>query len=98
MGKEDLIWTKHALQRLKERGLTQSDAWATWRNPDLRRPAQTKGNWIYYKTFGNQKLEVVVAKKGRGESVVVSVWSKFVSERKQNKNFFVNLLRKIFGL
>lgn len=92
----DLIWTKHALQRAKERGIKQSDAWATWRHPDQSRAAQAKGNWIYYKTFGNQRIEVVVSKNQRGENIVISVWSKPVYVQKR-KSFFSQIL-KFLGL
>ncbi|SRR6266404_1042737 len=96
MGKEDLIWTKHALVRLHERGIKQSDAWAAWRSPDSSRPAQKKGNWIYYKTLGDTKLEVVVAKNERGESVVISVWSRPVYKNKKRESFWRFLFKKIF--
>ena len=26
-----VVWTDHALRRLKQRGISQGDAWATWR-------------------------------------------------------------------
>ncbi|KKR09982.1 MAG: hypothetical protein UT38_C0017G0001, partial [Microgenomates group bacterium GW2011_GWA2_39_19] len=44
-----VIWTNHALQRLRERGIKQGDAWVTWRRPDKSRYATAQGAWIYYK-------------------------------------------------
>lgn len=70
-----IVWTDHALAKLSERGIKQGDAWATWRRPDQSRQAHQKGNWVYCKTFGNQKIEVVTAKNQKGETVVLSVWS-----------------------
>jgi len=77
-----VIWTNHALGRLKERGIKQGDAWATWKRPDQSRYAASKGAWVYYRTFGNQKIEVVAkhlpagkAGNERKEWVILSVWS-----------------------
>lgn len=58
-----LVWTDHALEKLKERGIKQGDAWATFRNPDSSKKAKSKGAFIYYKTFGDTKIEVVAKKR-----------------------------------
>lgn len=71
-----VIWTNHALQRLKERGIRQSEAWATWKKPDQSRYAESKGAWIYYKTYGNYRLEVVAKQNERKEWLILSVWGK----------------------
>jgi hypothetical protein len=76
-----VIWTKHALERLTERQITQGDAWATWRRPDRSRYAATQGAWVYYKTWGKQTIEVVAKQNDRKEWVVLSVWSKPAQER-----------------
>lgn len=75
-----VIWTNHALQRLKGRAIAQSDAWATFKNPEQSRPASTKGAYIYYKTYGKEKIEVVAAKNEKGEWVILSVWSRPIYE------------------
>jgi len=75
-----VVWTDHALQRLRERGISQGDAWATWNRPDQSRYAKSKGAWVYYKTYGDQKIEVVAAKNEKGEWVILSVWSRQVYE------------------
>ena len=100
MGEKNLIWTNHASKRLRERGLSSSDVVATWRNPDQSRYAKTKGAWIFYRNFGKKKVEVVAKKNERGEWVILSVWSKPVYEKyqKKNKNIFLNLLQKLFGI
>lgn len=54
-----VIWTNHALDRLKRRGIKQGDAWATFNRPDQSRYASTKNAWIYYKTYGYERIEVV---------------------------------------
>ncbi|MBI3290544.1 DUF4258 domain-containing protein [Candidatus Microgenomates bacterium] len=72
-----VIWTDHALARLKERGIKQEDALSAWNNPDRKRPGTNKnGTNVYYKNYGKQQLEVVSKKNDRGEWVILSVWSR----------------------
>lgn len=81
-----VIWTNHVLQRLKERNISQSDAWATWKNPISSRYSKTKGAWIYQRTIGDKILEVVAKKNDRNEWIIMSVWSKPYNGAKLNKN------------
>lgn len=95
-----VIWTNHALQRLKERGISQGDAWATFRRPDQSRYAEAKGAWIYYKNYPTQKIEVVAKQNKKKEWLILSVWSKTVlgengiNKKKDNSGFF-NFLKKL---
>ncbi len=100
-----VIWTNHALQRLKERGIKQGDAWATFNRPDQSRYAKSKGAWVYYKTYGTEKIEVVAKKNEQNKWVILTVWSRPVYDQhtyqKDYKNsarggFAINLLKKIF--
>ena len=92
-----IIWTNHALQRLKERGIKQGDAWATWKRPDQSR-SNSKNAWVYYKTYGDQKIEVVAKQNERKEWIVLSVWSKPVyGNKKSNQKSLGGLIfNKIF--
>ena len=77
-----VIWTNHALQRLQERGIKQGDAWATWRNPEQsRKGSNINGSWVYYKTYGDQRIEVVAKQNEKKEWVIMSVWSKPVYDQ-----------------
>lgn len=101
-----IIWTNHALDRLNERGIKQGDAWATWNRPEQSRYASAKGAWIYYRTYGKQRIEVVAKKNEEGKWIILSVWSKelfipnsnITSKKNSNNssNFVLNILRKIF--
>lgn len=71
-----VIWTNHALDRLRERGIKQGDAWATFQRPDESRYASTKGAWVYYKTYGSEKIEVVAKQNERKEWLILTVWSR----------------------
>jgi hypothetical protein len=94
-----VIWTDHALKRLAERGIKQGDAWTTWRRPDQSRYAKDKGGWIFYRTYGSERIEVVARKNGKGRWIVLSVWSRKVrrAKKKQTKSFWSNLKNLLFG-
>ena len=89
-----VIWTNHALSRLKERNIKQGDAWATFNRPDSSRFAKSKGTWVYYKTWGDQKYEVVAKQNEKKEWIILSVWSKTVYGKKTKKPD--SLLKLIF--
>ena len=93
-----VIWTNHALQRLKEREIKQSDAWYTWRRPEQSRYAATKGAWIFYRTYGNQKIEVVSKKDEKGKWIILSVWSRYFHQKQkpEKESLIITLLKKIF--
>jgi len=100
------VWTDHAIQRMRERGVKQGDAWATLRNPDKSRPPKVSGEWVYYKTFGKETIEVVATQNNKKEWVVVSVWSKPASTQggpahqkpSQKASLGLRILRAIFGV
>jgi hypothetical protein len=90
-----LVWTNHALSRMRERGISQGDAWATWRNPQQSRKGQG-GSWVYYRTYSNQKIEVVAKQNEKHQWVILSVWSRRVPSDKKAESFFSFLIRKLF--
>jgi len=103
-----LIWTNHALDRLRQRGIKQGDAWVTWKNPDQSRYAKSHGTWIYHKNINGQQVEVVAkqndrpAQAGKKEWLILSVWSKEKwSEKSFNKkkkpSILKSLMKSIFG-
>lgn len=94
-----VIWTNHALARLRERGIKQGDAWATWRSPQESRKGTSSGSWIYYRTYGTTKIEVVAKKNEKGEWLILSVWSRQVDGvgKKKSESLFKSLLKILFG-
>ncbi len=92
------IWTNHALQRLAQRGIKQGDAWAAWKNPEQSRYAKAQGAWVYYKTYGNSRIEVVAKKNEKGEWIILSVWSKPVYSTQKHKRqpLWKIIFQKIF--
>lgn len=92
-----VIWTNHAIQRLYDRGIKQGDAWATWRNPEQSRYARSKGAWIYYKTYGDERIEVVARQNEKKEWIILSVWNKKIYSHKKESQYPIkkSLLTKL---
>ena len=95
-----IIWTNHALERLNERGIKQGDAWATWNRPEQSRPGSgsQQGAWVYYRTYGDERIEVVAKQNEKKEWIILSVWSKkvFGGEITKQKTIWQLLLDKLF--
>ena len=80
-----VIWTNHVLSRMRQRGIKQGDAWAAFRRPDQTKHAKIKGAWVYYKTWTNQKMEVVAKQNEQKKWIILSVWSRSMSGKKVKK-------------
>lgn len=74
----NLIFTKHAIRRLYDRGIAQSDAWYTFKHPDAILPGKSAGAKIFYKDYGQQRIKVIAKKNDQQEWLILSCWSKKV--------------------
>ncbi len=92
-----IIWTNHALSRLKERAIKQGDAWATWKKPDQSRYAASKDAWVYYKNWGSSRIEVVAKQNEKKEWLILSVWSKPLSSTMLRKQSNKSILSRIIS-
>lgn len=70
----NFIWTKHALQRLKERQFDQHEAASVLDCPDKIKPGKKNNTYEYIKKLGNKTVTLIVAANERGEKIVVSAW------------------------
>ena len=93
-----VIWTNHAIARMRERGIDQGDAWATFMRSDTSKYAKTKKAYVYYKTWGATKIEVVAKQNEKMKWVILSVWSKPVKESIKRKNQKASLLTRLKNL
>lgn len=92
-----VIWTNHALDRLRERGIKQGDAWATWRNPEQSRKGSDSGSWVYYRNYGGTQIEVVAKKNEKNEWLILSVWSRpAIQNYGKPKSLLSVLMKKLF--
>jgi len=78
----NIIFTNHAINRLYNRGITQSDAWYTFQHPDGSAPGKIPGSKKFYKNYGKQRIEVVAKQNEKGEWVILSCWSKLIGDGK----------------
>lgn len=96
-----VIFTNHALQRLRERGVAQSDAWYTFKHPDKQSRGTTPNSYRYSKTYGQQAIEVIAKQNEKKEWLVLSCWSKLIGDGRplfpQKKNPLVQLIKAILG-
>lgn len=96
-----VVWTSHAIRRMRERGIRQGDAWAAWKRPDSSRFNKRKGVFNYQRKYHNEVIEVAAIKNGEGKWVVLSVWNKkipMIKRTSENKriNPFLKLLKGLF--
>lgn len=86
-----VIWTNHAMDRMRERGIKQGDAWATFNRPGKSRKGAS-GNWVYLRNWGGEQIEVVAKQDQKREWIILSVWSRHVESVKNSKTSFWRLL------
>lgn len=79
---DNAIFTNHAIQRLQERGITQSDAWYAFQHPDGQVRGNTIGSTKFFKNYGNQRIEVVAKLNEKKEWVILSCWSRVMGTGK----------------
>lgn len=69
------IWTNHALERLKERGLTQEAAGTAFKHPDFSGPATKPGSYQFQKKIGKTLVSVIAKKNEKNEWLILSAWT-----------------------
>jgi len=96
-----VIWTNHAIKRLYECQLTQSDAWYSFQHPDGQLKGKVPGSKRYYKDYGHQRIEVIATQNEKKEWVILSCWSKMMGTGQsifpERGNFLLTLTKKIFN-
>ena len=94
-----VIWTNHAMDRMRERGVKQGDAWATFNRPEQSRKGAS-GNWVYYRNWGGEQIEVVAKQNERREWIILSVWSRSVYQKpgqEPKTSFWGTIMKGLFG-
>lgn len=69
-----IIWTNHALSRLRERKLPQHIAFSAFQNPDQRRNGRKNGTHEFIKQHGKHTITLIASRNERKEWVVLSCW------------------------
>lgn len=70
---QGLIFTNHALDRMKQRGISQQQVWETHKFPDFQ--DESKNNATERrKRFGDATVTIIYKHNERHETIIVSVW------------------------
>lgn len=92
-----ITFTKHIINRLYNRGISQSDAWQTFQHPDGSVPGKTPGSRKFYKNFSGKKIEIVAKKNEKGEWVILTGWVRHLGQRQPSANSNEPFLQKLIG-
>lgn len=68
------IWTNHALDRLRERGLSQDDASQAFNAPDKIAKGSEAGTTLSQKWFGKSTVSIISKQNEKGEWIILSCW------------------------
>lgn len=69
-----LIWTNHAIERMRDRGLKQELAWEAFKNPDWSGEAREPGSTKYEKQYSGSRITLIAKQNERNEWIVISSW------------------------
>lgn len=69
-----VIWTNHALDRLRKRSIPQDDALLAFRHPDFQRQGKKKSGKVFTRKLGDKRITLATVQNNKWEWVVVSVW------------------------
>lgn len=90
----NLIWTNHAIARMKSRGLSQEMAREAFAKPDKTFPGKTHGAFEYQKQFGSSRVTLIAKQNDKYEWIVLSAWidplllrSKDAKEKKRYQEY-----------
>jgi len=86
-----LIWTDHAIERLKQRGLRQALASQAFYHPDKILRGSANGSTEYQKRYKKSLITIIAKQNGQGEWLVLSCWSNpplpGTEDAKRQKNY-----------
>jgi hypothetical protein len=69
-----VIWTNHALMRLKERGVSRDQVLSAFNHPERTEKSSNNNSFQYQKRFGNSLVTVVAKQNEKNEWIFLSVW------------------------
>ena len=69
-----VIWTNHALERLGQRGLSQSMAWQAFQHPEESLKGKQPGTSEFRKRFDTSLVTIIATQNERREWIILSCW------------------------
>lgn len=70
----DVVFTNHAIDRMKQRGISGDWVWQAVKQPDEKQSGKQKHTTEFVKNFGEKTVTAVGKKNDIGEWVVLSAW------------------------
>ena len=70
----DIIFTNHAIDRMKQRGLTYDHVRETVKNPDRSFGGKESGTTESIRQYGNSRVTIITKKNPQNEIIVLSAW------------------------
>ena len=103
---QGIIWTNHALERLKARKIPQEYAWKTFRFPDGSKQGKSGGSQEFTKKIDSYSVTIITKQNDRKEWIILSAWidppiqgSIDVKDRYKSKETTISwLIRAIFKM
>lgn len=87
----DIVFTNHSIERLKERGITGEMVWQAVKVPDTKSPGKEKHTTEFIKRIGDRKVVCIGKKNDIGEWVILSAWMdpplEGTKDHKKRKNY-----------
>ena len=77
----NVIWTNHAIDRMRDRGLSQEQAWVAFRNPDSQSDNKNQDSKEFKKRFGDSLVTIIAKQNEKKEWIILSVWSRLVYKK-----------------
>ena len=69
-----IIWTNHALGRMKERGLNIDLAVEAFNHPDKNFKGKEKDSFEFQKKLKHSRITVIAKKNEKNEWIILSAW------------------------
>ncbi len=70
----DVVFTNHAIERIKQRGISGDWIWQTVKQPEAKMAGKEKHTTEFTKRFNERTVTAVAKKNDIGEWVVLSAW------------------------
>ena len=93
-----VIFTKHILHRIKQRGISHEYVYWVWRKPDQLRQSKATESTIFKRKLNDYWFYVVGKKNAQSQWVLLTCWSRAIVKARQGSkkvSFWKNLWRML---
>lgn len=91
----NMIWTDHAVERLKKRHISQADALKVMANPTKTFPGKKPGTVKFIRTINDRRIHLVGKLNEQKQWVVLTAWVRGEEDR---DDVVVRIVKWIFSM